>query len=224
MLLELEPPQDQIVRMDDPLYPCRVYENQEKIYPSVTSILSVLDDMQWYRDWVGRVGQQKADSITRIAGDRGIAIHLACQEFILGQSEHVLPLMPDDQYRFNMVKQELMSLGKIRAIEHKLICKEYQTAGTADLIAYHQGALTVFDYKTSNREKHEDAFKAFWFQTAFYAVAWNETHPEELVEKLGIIPINDVDMFCKPRFLSLSSIKHDDLRQIRADFKAQFGI
>jgi|SRR6185312_481026 len=222
MLLELEPPQDQITRIDDAIYPCRVYGRAGRIYPSVTSVLSVLDDMNWYEDWVGRVGQQKADAITRVAGDRGSAVHMACQEFICGWN--YTRLMPDDQYRFNLIKQELMELQRIRAVEHKLVCEEYQVAGTADLIAYHDGALTVIDYKTSNREKQEEAFKSFWFQTAFYATAWNETHPEEPVEKLGIIPINDIDMFCKPRFLPLSSIQGNDLRRIRSEFRTQFNM
>lgn len=226
MLRDLEPPQDQITRIDDPIYPCRVYECGGRLYPSVTSVLAVLDDMQWYKDWVGRVGQQKADDVTRVAGGRGALVHLACQDYVSsGNIDLVKPmLMPDDLYRFGLVKQHLMKLEKVRAVEHKLICQEYQTAGTADLIAYHEGALTVIDYKTSNREKHEDSFKSFWFQTAFYAIAWNETYPAEPVEMLGIIPVNDIDMVCKPRFLSLSEIHRVDLRQIRDDFRVQFSM
>lgn len=225
MILDLEIPQDhRIKRIDDPIYPCRVYECEGKIYPSVTSVLSVLDDSDWYEQWVSRVGQQKADNVTRVAGNRGSLIHLACQDFICNGGNAQSLLMPDDLYRFNFIKKELTKLGKIRAVEHRLICKEYQVAGTADLIAYHEDALTVFDYKSSNKPKNEDAFRSFWFQTAFYAIAWNEEHPEEPVEKLGIIPINCIDMFCKPRFLPLSSIQTIDLRQIREDFRIKFSM
>lgn len=223
MILNLEPPQEQIIRIDDPIYPCRIYECAGNVYPSVTSVLSVLDDMNWHKDWVGRVGQQKADSITRVAGERGHALHAACQWFIC-DGKSPTHLMPDDMYRFKLIKQELSKLQTVRAVEHKLICKEHQVAGTADLIAYHEDALTLFDYKSSNRPKLEDAFQSFWFQTAFYAIAWNEDHPKEPIEKLGIIPINNIDMFCKPRFLPLSNINSDDLRQIRADFRAQFNM
>lgn len=223
MILDLEPPQNhRIKRIDDPIYPCRVYECEGKIYPSVTAVISVSDDSDWYEQWVGRVGQQKADAITRIAGERGSLVHLACQDFVCNSGFAQSLLMPDDLYRFNLVKKELSTLGKVRAVEHMMVCKEYRVGGTADLIAYHEDSLTIFDYKSSNKPKHETSFKSFWFQTALYAFAWNEEHPEEPIEKLGIIPINDEEMFCKPRFLPLSSVETNDLWQMREEFKRRF--
>lgn len=223
--LQLEAPQDYLIkRIDDPIYPCRMYEFGGKMYPSVTSVLSVLDDSDWYDKWVGRVGQQKAEAITRVAGDRGSLIHVACQDFVCNSGLAQSLLMPDDLYRFNLIKKELVKLGRIRAVEHKLICKQYQVGGTADLVAYHENALTLFDYKSSNKPKHEDAYRSFWFQTALYAVAWNEQHPEEPIEKLGIIPINNEEPFCKPRFLPFSAIQHEELENIREEFRRKFSM
>jgi len=262
--IRLEPPQDHIHRIDDAIYPCRVYECQGKVYPSVTSVLSVGDSPDWYEAWVDRVGAQKAEAITRVAGDRGTIIHAACQDFVCtgnidlvkpmmmpddlyrfvlikkelsklglvraveykqspGNIDLVKPMMmPDDLYRFVLIKKELSKLGLVRAVEYKQICKQYAVAGTADLIAYYNGLLTVFDYKSSNKPKQEESFQSFWMQTAFYALAWNEEHPDELVTQLGIIPVNDQEMFIKPRFLPLNYVKSNDLADIRAEFKKRY--
>jgi len=222
--IRLEPPQDHIHRIDDAIYPCRVYECQGKVYPSVTSVLSVGDSTDWYEAWVDRVGAQKAEAITRVAGDRGTIIHAACQDFVCtGNIDLVKPMMmPDDLYRFGLIKKELSKLGLVRAVEYKQICKQYAVAGTADLIAYYNGLLTVFDYKSSNKPKQEESFQSFWMQTAFYALAWNEEHPDELVTQLGIIPVNDQEMFIKPRFLPLNYVKSNDLADIRAEFKKRY--
>jgi len=222
--IRLEPPQDHIHRIDDAIYPCRVYECQGKVYPSVTSVLSVGDSPDWYEAWVDRVGAQKAEAITRIAGDRGTMIHAACQDFVCtGNIDLVKPMMmPDDLYRFGLIKKELSKLDLVRAVEYKQICKQYAVAGTADLIAYYNGLLTVFDYKSSNKPKQEESFQSFWMQTALYALAWNEEHPDELVTQLGIIPVNDQEMFIKPRFLPLNYVKSNDLADIRAEFKKRY--
>lgn len=221
--LQLEPPQDHLIkRIDDPIYPCRMYEFEGKMYPSVTSVLSVLDDSGWYDKWVCRVGQTKADDITRVAGDRGSLIHLACQDFVCNSGLAQSLLMPDDLYRFNLVKKELVKLGRIRAVEYKLICKQYQVAGTADLIAYHDSKLTIFDYKSSNKPKYESSFDSFWLQTSFYAIAWNESHPDEPVTQLGIIPVNDIDMVVKSRFLQLDQVKSSDLAYVRSKFREMY--
>lgn len=223
--LQLEPPQDHLIkRVDDPIYPCRVYEYENRIYPSVTSVLPILDEPNWYQKWVGRVGQVKADAITRIAGDRGSRLHLACQGFVCGHALAQSLLMPDDLYRFNLIKKELSKLERVRAVEYKLVCKKYQVAGTADLIAYCNGQLTIIDYKSSNKPKWEEAFGFFWIQTAFYAHAWNESHPEEPITQLGIIPVNDQEPFIKSRFSPLNYVKSSDLVEIRAAFREKYNM
>lgn len=221
--LQLEPPQDDIQRIDDPVCPYRVYARDGNRYPSVTSVLSVMDNMEWYDLWVARIGQAKADSITRIAGDRGTALHAACQHFICSDSP-APELMPDDLYRFALIKKELSKLEKVRAVEHKMVSDQYQVGGTADLIAYYGGKLTTFDYKSSNKPKYEDAFDSFWLQVAFYAIIWNETHPTELVTQLGIIPINDLDMTIKPRFMGLDRVDAGRLTGIRHEFRKRYKI
>lgn len=64
---------------------------------------------------------------------------------------------PENLIQFwNGVQSTLKAIGKIKAIEEIVYHQELQYAGRFDLLADWRGDLTIFDFKTSHREKKRD--------------------------------------------------------------------
>jgi genome maintenance exonuclease 1 len=149
----------------------RVYQTITGLkYPSVTSVLSMMDKSSLY-EWRKRVGEEEANRVSARAARRGTAIHSLCEEYLYGKNPE--PSMFDAQ-TFNSIKPHLDKIDNIHALESKLYSDYLQVAGTVDCIAEFDGRLSVIDFKTSRRLKSREDIPGYFIQTAAYAVAFEE--------------------------------------------------
>lgn len=162
-------PQITLERIDQPSG--RVYKTPEgNIYPSVTSILSKIDNLK-LQQWRARVGDDVADRVSTQAKLRGSAIHLLCEKYLLNRPDYAKGTMPFNLVQFNSLKPMLDAhVGLIRAIEYQLYCDDLKTAGTADLIADWDQQLSIVDFKTSKTEKPEHYINNYFLQATAYSM------------------------------------------------------
>lgn len=135
----------------------RLYITPDGNFPSMTSILSVLDD-GGIEKWRQRVGEEEADRITQEAADRGNALH-DYNEAYLNNNLKRSDLKGPAKILFNRVKNYLDEIECVVATEVPLYHKEDQYAGRVDCIGMMHNEIMIIDHKNSRRPI--DASKSF---------------------------------------------------------------
>ncbi len=170
-------------------------------YPSVTSVLSVMDkpqlqhwrvsqvvkwiEMQWQpgqaydADHIASILSRSiyaADRKASAAREIGSRVHLAAEAFFTAGE------------RFDVSRERIETKNAVESlyawiedvkpesehVERKICSLEHRYAGTADLIGRINDRLTVVDFKTSSR-----IFDDYYVQLAAYAVAYQEETGEK---------------------------------------------
>jgi len=168
----------------------RYYEvESDVLLPSMTSVLSILS-----RDsidkWKKKVGEQKAEAVSRKARFRGNEVHTICENFLNNEINYINGEMPDSIELFNVLKQPLMrSLNKIYHIEASLYSKELGVAGRADLIGEWENIPVILDFKTSGRPKKEEWISNYYMQSAGYAMMYEEMTGIKIEHMLILIAV-----------------------------------
>ena len=149
--------------------------------PSITTILSA-QSREGIASWRKRVGNEEANRVSAKASGRGTRVHNLCEDFI--QNKPLRESMPDALEMFRSIKPVLQErVNNIHYVEQALYSKTIGSAGRSDLIGEFDKELSVMDYKTSARIKNRDSILSYFWQSTFYALAY-----EELVG----IPINKI--------------------------------
>ena len=134
---------------------------------SITSVTSH-KNRQIFIDWRKKVGDAKADKITKQATSRGTDMHLLVENYLLNIPE--LPeVQPLSDYLFKIARKELDKINNIHAIEDSLYSEVLGIAGTVDCIAEYDGELAVIDFKTSKKPKPVEWIEHYFVQAAAYA-------------------------------------------------------
>lgn len=169
------------------LHDNRFYRRNGEWYPSVTSILSMMNKGEHYETWLKKVGFT-ADYIVRKAAEEGTQVHALAEKYLLGEEIHFL--YPDGNLRYphnvwqmflNFV--EFWETYKPTLIETEvhLFSDELKTAGTCDLIVEINGELWLLDLKTSNHIS-----TTYEIQTAVYGKCYEECYGRK-IDKYGIL-------------------------------------
>ena len=139
--------------------------------PSVTTVLGAQKKaaiMQWRK----RVGEEKANAISRKASGRGTNVHTLCERYL--NNESLGDIMPDAKEMFISLKPTLNRINNIHYQEQALWSTQLGMAGRTDCIAEFDCELASIDFKTSARIKtREDILDYFW-QTTAYALMYEE--------------------------------------------------
>lgn len=140
----------------------RWYQQGDLFVPSVTWIAGHYPKGIGFYKWLADKGWDEAESIKSAAGDKGSKVHNAIVDLIDGKEVQM-----DDKYLNNSTEQEeelsleeyqcLMSFTdwfkaikpKVLAREIVIFSKEYNYAGTVDLICRIGKDVWVIDFKTS---------------------------------------------------------------------------
>lgn len=125
----------------------RLYLTPEGNFPSMTSILSVLDDGGIDR-WRKRVGAEEADRITNEAANRGNALHDYNELYLKNELDRST-LKGQARTLFNRVKRHLDTVDLVLATEAPLWNKDDEYAGRVDAIVMMNDHLTILDHKNS---------------------------------------------------------------------------
>lgn len=133
----------------------RLYVVGDEKYPSMTSILKVLEDENddWFGRWAKRLpgGIDEANKITADAVVRGNNLHDLSERYLFNTLKRNEVTGPAS-VMFNRAKRHLDTLQVIHGIEAPVYSKELQYAGRMDLLATDMdNDLCVTDHKNSRR-------------------------------------------------------------------------
>ena len=150
---------------------------------SITSVTSHYN-REKFAKWRKKVGEKKANEITRKATSRGTDMHTLVEHYLLnGDLPTVQPL---SDYLYKIAKPTLNKIDNIHSLEGSLYSKELGVAGTVDCIAEYEGELAVIDFKTSKQPKPREWIDGYFVQAAAYACMYYELTGTP-VKKLVII-------------------------------------
>jgi hypothetical protein len=165
----------------------RYYSRNDKLYPSVTSILQYMPKNKFFENWLKDVGHN-ADIIAKKAADEGTQVHDAIERYLTGEKIIWIDENGYSKYALEVWKMilkfhDFWTTYKPTLIESEihLFSDIYGYAGTCDLVVELNGKRWLLDIKTSNslHTSHD-------LQLAAYAQAWNELY-EEKIDQIGII-------------------------------------
>ena len=138
---------------------------------SITSVTSFWSRAKFAK-WRKKVGEEKANEITRKATARGTDMHTLTEHYLLNAE---LPkVAPMGDMLFKIAKPTLNNIDNIHALEGSLYSKELGVAGTVDCIAEYDGELSVIDFKTSKAPKPREWIDGYFVQAAAYACMYYE--------------------------------------------------
>jgi len=146
------------------------------LYPSITTVLSSYNK-QAILEWRQRVGEEKANEISRKAAGRGTKLHNTVEKYLLNEMTDmkIKTMMPDiKEMFFDMRKIIDENIGDIYGIEQPLYSHKLKLAGRCDCIAEWNGELAIVDWKTASRTKDKDHIQNYFMQATAYAEMFEE--------------------------------------------------
>ena len=149
----------------------RYYDTPDQKLVSITSVISFFNRDKFAK-WRKRVGEEKANEITRKATSRGTDMHTLTEHYLKNEELPVVKPLPD--FLFKIAKPELNKIDNIHTLEGSLYSKELGVAGTVDCIAEYDGELAIIDFKTSAKPKPRDWIDGCFVQCAAYACMYYE--------------------------------------------------
>ena len=149
----------------------RYYDTPDQKLVSITSVISFFNRDKFAK-WRKRVGEEKANEITRKATSRGTDMHTLTEHYLQNEDLPVVKPLPD--FLFKIAKPELNKIDNIHTLEGSLYSKELGVAGTVDCIAEYDGELAIIDFKTSAKPKPRDWIDGYFVQCAAYACMYYE--------------------------------------------------
>ena len=178
---------------------CRLYKlpNGEWV-PSITSITSFYNREKFIK-WRQKIGEEKANKITKKATTRGTDFHEIAQDYLedkpLVWEEH----LPATKYMFYHAKPFLDKINNIHAIERTLYSEFFGIAGRVDCIAEYDSELAVIDFKTSEYIKPETWLENYFVQETAYACMYYEMTgiPVKKLITIMTTPSGEVHVFDK---------------------------
>jgi len=178
----------------------RYYNIGEGIkYPSVTTILGAMTDKSGIDKWRKRVGDEKADAISKFSANRGTVMHQLCEYFLGSDKETQRERLIDAQTQIgtfvidNGYTEEETNIGRklffnfynskcfdrianVVSIEDTLFSPLMGGyAGRVDIIYENEkGHLVILDFKSSKKPKKEEWIENYKMQIAAYSLAYWE--------------------------------------------------
>ena len=147
-----------------------------ELYPSITTVLSAYNKKA-IMEWRQRVGEEKANEISRKAAGRGTKLHNTVEKYLLNEMTDMKlqTMMPDiKEMFFDMRKIIDENIGDIYGIEQPLYSHKLKLAGRCDCIAEWNNELAIVDWKTASRTKDKDHIQNYFMQATAYAEMFEE--------------------------------------------------
>lgn len=180
-------------------------------YASVTTVLSDYGK-ESLMEWRKKVGEEKANEISRKATTRGTSVHRVIEKYLKNEDISNVDMLPNVKSLFVRMKQELVGkVNNIHCLEDRLFSHELKLAGTVDCVAEHEGLLSVIDFKTSIRLKKKEQIANYFMQGVAYATMFEEMTGLEIQQIVILIGV-DTANFCQTL-----KIKREDFFQHRQE-------
>jgi genome maintenance exonuclease 1 len=149
----------------------RYYDTPDSKLVSITSVISFFN-REKFAKWRKRIGEDKANEITRKATSRGTDMHTLTEHYLKNEDLPVVKPLPD--FLFKIAKPDLNRIDNIHTLEGSLYSKLLGVAGTVDCIAEYDGELAIIDFKTSAKPKPREWIDGYFVQCAAYACMYYE--------------------------------------------------
>jgi len=146
-------------------------QTELKRFVSVTSVTSHYNKEK-FASWRKRVGEEKANKITKAATSRGTDMHSLIENYFLNKPLPKVNPLPN--FLFEVAKTELDKIDNIIAIESSMYSDYFKIAGTVDTIAEYDGKLSIIDYKSSEKPKPREWIENYFVQAAAYCFMLKE--------------------------------------------------
>lgn len=147
---------------------------EDRPLPSVTTILSAVQDHTWLTEWRERVGDKEADRIVAESVLIGNNMHDNLERYALSDPLRTGPMI-SKIFTDTIIKKGLCNVNEVWGIEAPLYYPGLY-AGTTDLVGRFKGTPAVMDYKNSRQDKTRDDVEDYFLQLAAYGAAHNKVH------------------------------------------------
>jgi hypothetical protein len=169
----------------------RKYNSPDGPLPSVTTILDKTkseESKKALQNWRKRVGEKKAAEITQAAAGRGTKMHTYLEEFVLTGTlrepgGHPMSIQSHGMAE-QVVAQGLTKCNEFWGTEVSLYFPKIY-AGTTDLVAVHENAPAIVDFKQTNKTKKREWIEDYFYQLIAYGQAHNELYGTKI--RKGVI-------------------------------------
>ena len=171
-------------------------------YPSITTVLSDRGK-EGIVAWRKKVGEDKANHITRTATNRGTKFHTICEDYLNNKdvTKHKKDFLPYAMF-IELKNSLMMNINNIRAQECGLYSDKYKVAGRVDCIAEYNGVLSIIDFKSSRGRRNDKYNENYYIQASAYAEMFEE-RAEEKVDQIAIFVVTEtgeVQPFLKKKY------------------------
>ena len=182
----------------------RTYFTPDGAYPSITTLLGKTSASQvWLAKWREKIGDAAADKISKVATDRGTAVHEYVERH-LNRSNYMEDFADEpDNVRLPtlaILKALKDDLDEVWIQETPLWSASLKYAGRVDIIGVYKGVPSIIDLKTSKKKKYSRDIKDYYIQCTAYAYAHNEmynTDIHNMVIVIGVDGMKDAQVFEK---------------------------
>ena len=174
-------------------------DGTESVLPSITKVLSAMDDKDWYEKWVAKVGKETAVAISKASAHRGTMMHLLLdwyfggmvnKEELRAQLDVRCPSYTDDEKNVAFGLFSVLydggvfdNIKDVDCLEKSIYCLENGGFwGKTDFVCMKvDGSKVIVDFKSSKSVNTKDKkVEKYKLQLAGYWLAWRETMGEEL--------------------------------------------
>ena len=174
-------------------------DGTESVLPSITKVLSAMDDKDWYEKWVEKVGKETAVAISKSSAHRGTMMHylldwyfggMIDKEELRAQLDIKCPSFTDDEKNVAFGLFGILYDGgvfdgikDVDCLEKSIYCLENGGFwGKTDFVCMkNNGHKVIVDFKSSKSVNTKDKkVEKYKLQLAGYWLAWRETMGEEL--------------------------------------------
>ena len=174
-------------------------DGTESVLPSITKVLSAMDDKDWYEKWVAKVGKETAVAISKASAHRGTMMHYLLDWYFGGmlnkeelrlQLDSRCPSYTDDEKNVAFSLFTILYDGGVFDDIKDVDCLEKSIYslenggfwGKTDFVCMkNNGKKVIVDFKSSKSVHTKDnKIEKYKLQLAGYWLAWKETMGEEL--------------------------------------------
>ncbi len=219
-LHELEHIDLKTITVDGKRYYTAEGQEDEFRYPSVTTVTGLYNKEQ-IKLWRKRVGEEKANKITKQATKRGTSFHQYIEDYLRKEKEFIEFDNVLQEGMFKAVQPVLDEIVPI-ALEAPLYSNQLQMAGRVDCVGIFAGALSIIDFKSSSKPKEEYMAKQWFIQMTAYAIMVEELTGKPVEEITAIVGIEGLNTF--QLFTSTPDEHVEDLVQLRKQYRNLYNI
>ena len=194
-----------------------------KHYPSVTTVTGLLNK-KWIKAWRKKIGEEKANKISRKAAGRGTRYHHLQEDFLNNKltEERLKEATPLDLMMFNQTKELTSKLGDIYMLEGSMYSNELEIAGRVDCVAEFAGKVSVIDFKTSTRRKSPSQVKSYFLQETAYATMFEEMYSLPIERIVTIVAVEETGQ--SQLFVEEPKTWIESFKELRNQYREEYGL